>query len=124
MDQRQCRTRREMPNKQERLSLYLQELDDLAGSVAGQPLNRGCPNCLGDVTEEGDEQVGGGQMRKKQVDGGAPASHPVHASQCRRVGNQCHDEHDRQDDRLYDGKLRQSRHLRVQAGRSGRRRHV
>ena len=84
---------------------YLQELDDLAGSIACQPLYGGGPDSLGDVAEEGDDEIGGGKVRDEQVDSGSSTAHSVHTSQCRRVADQRYDKHDRQNDRLHDGQL-------------------
>ena len=97
------------------VTCYLQVFNELAGGVAGQPLDRRHPDGLSDVAEEGNDEVGGGQVRDEQVDGGPSSAHPVHASQRRRVADECDDEHDRQDGRLHDGQLRRSRCLRRQA---------
>lgn len=49
-------------------SEQLDVLEDLAAPVAGVPLYRRRPHSVGHVAEEGDDQVGDGQVKYQQVD--------------------------------------------------------
>ena len=81
---------------------HLHEFDELAHRVAGVPLDGGGPDGICDIAEEGDDQVGGGEVQDQRVDRRLPAAHAQHLQQRGGVSDEWDDKHDAEDDRLHE----------------------